>query len=491
MTTFDGAGVRCRAAVAVAVRVRPLELAGPPTNGTSPLSRLSVTTAMSDQPDDRRAPARPATGPGRSRTGPRRAAGGAAGPAHDAVAGERRRRRPRRSAGRGGLGVAGRRVATSRISSWSDLEAAERPADEPRDDVEPVALVDDLGEVGPAEGDPVEHVALAAQGQLAVAAVRGADAGHGQPEDGDERIRVARAARREAGQLAKQGVVDVERRQRRGRSASGARGSRGARVGGEREEPLAERRPSGRPGARSRPRRRGRRTGEEVAARARARRRGRASRRSGTRRGSTSPSSAPTTAGRPRSSASRAATSPTIPTLHGPRTTVAAGGRRLVDERPAPRRRAVFIRSRRSRLAASSASACGPRPRRRRRRAAAGRPRAPPPPGRPRSAAARWRRRPSRGRPPPASTRARSSSAAIPGRGAVRSRSRPSRAIARFSPTIGATSATVPIVARSARSRAAAGPPGLVRQEQLGDLERDAAPRQARDPGSASPAGAG
>ena len=56
--------------------------------------------------------------------------------------------------------------------------------------------------------------------------------------------------------------------------------------------------------------------------------------------------------------------------------------------------------------------------------------------------------------------RARSSSAATPGRGAVRSSSSPSRAMARFSPTIGATSATVPMVARSARASAAAGPPG-------------------------------
>ena len=58
-------------------------------------------------------------------------------------------------------------------------------------------------------------------------------------------------------------------------------------------------------------------------------------------------------------------------------------------------------------------------------------------------------------------------SACPPARAAPRSRaaapwrirSRPSRAIARFSPTIGATSETVPIVARSARSRASASAP--------------------------------
>ena len=57
----------------------------------------------------------------------------------------------------------------------------------------------------------------------------------------------------------------------------------------------------------------------------------------------------------------------------------------------------------------------------------------------------------------------------------VRIRSRPSRAMARFSPRIGDTSATVPIVARSARSRAAAGPPGSSVEQQLRELERDAA----------------
>ena len=70
----------------------------------------------------------------------------------------------------------------------------------------------------------------------------------------------------------------------------------------------------------------------------------------------TSPSSAPTTAGRPRSSASLAATRPTIPTLHGPRTMVAAptGASPTAARASAT---AVFIRSRRVRLAASSASA--------------------------------------------------------------------------------------------------------------------------------------
>ena len=79
----------------------------------------------------------------------------------------------------------------------------------------------------------------------------------------------------------------------------------------------------------------------------------------------------------------------------------------------------------------------------------------------------------------------------MPGRGARRMRSSPSRAMARFSPTTGATSATVPIVARSARSRAAAGAAGLVREQQLGDLEGDAAAGQATVRVGRSPLGAG
>ena len=79
----------------------------------------------------------------------------------------------------------------------------------------------------------------------------------------------------------------------------------------------------------------------------------------------------------------------------------------------------------------------------------------------------------------------------MPGRGAARRRSRPSRAMDRFSPTTGATSATVPIVARSVRSRAAAGPPGSSREQQLGDLERDAAAGQATVRVGRSPARCG
>ena len=126
------------------------------------------------------------------------------------------------------------------MSSWSDSKPPNVPARQPGDDVEAVALVDDLGDVRPAEGDAVEHVAVAAQGQLAVAAGRGPDAGHGQAEDGDERVGVARAARRQAGQLAVQGVVDVERRQGQVDRERRPAGRAAPRLGGEGQEPLAE-----------------------------------------------------------------------------------------------------------------------------------------------------------------------------------------------------------------------------------------------------------
>ena len=51
--------------------------------------------------------------------------------------------------------------------------------------------------------------------------------------------------------------------------------------------------------------------------------------------------------------------------------------------------------------------------------------------------------------------------------------------MARFSPTIGATSATVPMVARSASAEGRRRATGQVGEQQLGDLERDAAAGQA------------
>ena len=69
----------------------------------------------------------------------------------------------------------GRRLrVTARCRHVADVElerfeAAEAPAGQARDDVEPVALVDGLGDVRPTERDPVEDVALAPERQLACA----------------------------------------------------------------------------------------------------------------------------------------------------------------------------------------------------------------------------------------------------------------------------------------------------------------------------------
>ena len=98
-------------------------------------------------------------------------------------------------------------------------------------------------------------------GQLAVAAGRGADAGHGQAQDGDERVGVARAARREPGELAVQRVVDVERRERQVDRERHAAGRAAPRLGGEGQEALAELVPALGRRSRTRPRRRGRRSG--------------------------------------------------------------------------------------------------------------------------------------------------------------------------------------------------------------------------------------
>ena len=143
---------------------------------------------------------------------------------------------------RGGLRVApGRRdVADLELER---LEATELTADEPGDDIESIALVDDLGQVRPPERDAVEHVEVAAQGQLAVATAGGPDPGDGQAEDGDERLRVPGTARRETGQLAEQRVVDAEGRQREVDPQRGPRVARG-RLRGDGQEALAERRPA-------------------------------------------------------------------------------------------------------------------------------------------------------------------------------------------------------------------------------------------------------
>ena len=218
----------------------------------------------------------------------------------------------------------------------------------------------------------------------------------------------------------------------------------------------------------------------------------------------TSPSSVPTMAGRPVSSARRPATRPRIPTGHGPvtRSAAAAGppatrirgasagrveprllarslarvrhaerGPRLGDRRPheVPARRVGLLEHRREgrRLVRGLGE-----------QQAGGIERLPHPSGRVeprREREADVSRSAAAGRTP-----ARSSRAAMPGRGAVRIRSRPSRAIARFSPRIGATSETVPIVARSASSSASASAPRELAEQQAGHGERDAGARELR-----------
>jgi len=111
--------------------------------------------------------------------------------------------------------------------------------------------MDEGRELGPAEGDPVEHVSLAAQHELGVAAARLPDSCHREPEDGHERLGVARAAGREPRQLAVEAVVDVAGREG---EVERERGSRIDRATGldDREEAGAKRRPVLRPDLESR-----------------------------------------------------------------------------------------------------------------------------------------------------------------------------------------------------------------------------------------------
>src|SRR3954465_11737863 len=90
------------------------------------------------------------------------------------------------------------------------FEATERPAGQARHDVEAVAFVDDLGDVGSTERDAIEDVQPAAARQLAMPAGRGPDPGNGQAEDRDEGIGVPGTARGESRKFAIEPVVDLE-----------------------------------------------------------------------------------------------------------------------------------------------------------------------------------------------------------------------------------------------------------------------------------------
>ena len=73
--------------------------------------------------------------------------------------------RRREHAAASGWAPLARRVADLELER---LEPAERAAGQARDDVDDVALLDERSDVEPPEGDPVEHVPFASQGQRRV-----------------------------------------------------------------------------------------------------------------------------------------------------------------------------------------------------------------------------------------------------------------------------------------------------------------------------------
>src|SRR5258708_2223259 len=81
------------------------------------------------------------------------------------------------------------------------LVAAEGPAGQAGDDVDHIAFMDGLGEVGPPERNAIEHVEAPAKGQLGVAAGGGSDADHGQAFDDQERLEVTLSARFETAKV--------------------------------------------------------------------------------------------------------------------------------------------------------------------------------------------------------------------------------------------------------------------------------------------------
>ena len=84
------------------------------------------------------------------------------------------------------------------------LESAEAAAHQVRGDVDPVALVDGIDEVAATEGDPVEHVDLAAQRELGMATGGRPDPRHGEAMDADDRVGIPGAGRAEGGEVAQQ-----------------------------------------------------------------------------------------------------------------------------------------------------------------------------------------------------------------------------------------------------------------------------------------------
>ena len=236
ITSFDGVAVRAGTSSV------PWGVAPPPPglNGSSPLVRLSVTMPMTrrattrehgrDRHAARQQPVGIAGRAGRAlrRLGARAVArrlghatpppAGAATSTGTGVASARPAARARTSAARGWAPDA----ETSRTSSWSvsrppNVRLARRattstrsPSDRPS------------ARSGRPNAMPSRTSTLAAEHELGVAAVGGSDALHGQPKDGDQGLRVACAARRQAREVAVQAVVDERTAAGRGRRRAGA-----------------------------------------------------------------------------------------------------------------------------------------------------------------------------------------------------------------------------------------------------------------------------
>ena len=255
---FDGAAVR----VGPPSPPSPLPSLPPSPhpipNGTWPLSRLSVRCPMRTRPTiDRTGASHDPTGPipygSRARGGFGRTGRVMPAPAsrdRAAAGGGQDRRRLGMRAGRGG-------VADLQLERLEPAELAARRAARRRRSGRPRRPA---RRCRPTEGDPVEDVTVALEGQRRVAVAGEADPGHGQAEDRDERLGVARAVGREAGQVAMEAVVHARARAARGRSPGWAADPVAPRP---RRAPRTARRRSAiaRRRSRSRRRRRGRRVG--------------------------------------------------------------------------------------------------------------------------------------------------------------------------------------------------------------------------------------
>ena len=250
-TTFDGAAVRSGADAAATV----------PVGTTDPERHVAVEQVERDDPDEQEAHDREQRRRDRAdRPDAVRVAGARRPrpdhPRHDAAA-TSPGTGARQDDGRLGVRPAGRGVADLQLERF---EPAERAAGEARDDIDHVALLHECRDVDSPERDPVEDVTIAPQRHRGVVRAGLAHPEHGQPEHRDERLRVAGSVRGQGGQLAVEGVVDAERRQREVDGEDGPR-IRGHGTAGDRLEAFDERGPAlggqlepGRPGVPAVPR---------------------------------------------------------------------------------------------------------------------------------------------------------------------------------------------------------------------------------------------